>query len=116
MVAIARNVGRKRAAELAFTGDVIDARTAYEWGLVNAVVPADRLDAEVYDLLERACRGSAASKAIGKHALYTQIDLDQVAAYEYAVEVMASTSQVADAREGIRAFLDKRPPAWTRGR
>ena len=113
MVAIARNVGRKRAAELAFTGDVIDAQTALEWGLVNRVVPAERLDDEVHDLLIRACRGSAGSKAIGKHALYTQVDLDLRAAYDYAVEVMAATSQVPDAREGIRAFLEKRPPRWT---
>jgi len=116
MVAIARNVGRKRAAEMALSGDVIDARTALDWGLVNAVVPAERLDSAVRDLLERVTRGSAESKGIGKQALYAQIDLDQPKAYAYAIEVMAATSQLPDAQEGIRAFLDKRKPVWRRGR
>jgi enoyl-CoA hydratase/carnithine racemase len=112
MVAIARNVGRKRAAELALSGDVIDARTALDWGLVNQVVPAAQLDSATADLLERVTRGSAESKGIGKQALYAQIDLDQAKAYAHAVEVMAATSQLPDAREGMRAFLEKRKPQW----
>src|ERR1035441_6640690 len=116
MVAVARNVGRKRAAEMALSGDVIDARTALDWGLVNRVVPAAQLDSAVHDLLDRVTRGSADSKGIGKQALYAQIDLDQPKAYAYAVEVMAATSQLPDAREGMRAFLDKRKPQWRRGR
>jgi enoyl-CoA hydratase/carnithine racemase len=116
MVAIARNIGRKRAAEMALSGDVIDARTALDWGLVNRVVPAAQLDSAVADLLERVTRGSAESKAIGKQALYAQIDLDQPKAYAYAIEVMAATSQTPDAQEGMRAFLDKRKPQWRRGR
>jgi enoyl-CoA hydratase/carnithine racemase len=114
MVAIARNVGRKRAAEMALSGDVIDAATALDWGLVNAVVPADQLDCAVHELLVRVTRGSAESKGIGKQALYAQIDLDQAKAYAYAIEVMAATSQLPDAREGMRAFLEKRPPSWQR--
>lgn len=116
MVAIARNVGRKRAFEMAMSGDVVDAHTAAEWGLVNAVVPDAQLDSAVQDLLERVTRGSAESKAIGKQALYSQIDLGQREAYDYAVEVMTATSQLPDAQEGIRAFLDKRKPEWRRGR
>jgi enoyl-CoA hydratase/carnithine racemase len=116
MVAIARNVGRKRAAEMAMSGDVIDAATALDWGLVNRVVPATQLDSAVQDLLERVTRGSAESKGIGKQALYAQIDLDQPKAYAYAIEVMAATSQLPDAREGMQAFLGKRKPRWRRGR
>jgi enoyl-CoA hydratase/carnithine racemase len=116
MVAIARNVGRKRAAEMAFSGEVIDAATALDWGLINQVVPAERLDTAVGALLERVTFGSAVSKGIGKQALYTQIDLEQPKAYDYAIEVMAATSQLPDAREGMRAFLDKRKPQWERGR
>ena len=116
MVAVARNVGRKRAVELAMSGDVIDARTALVWGLVNRVVVAGQLDSAVQDLLERVTRGSAESKGIGKQALYAQIDLDQPKAYAYAVEVMAATSQLPDAREWTRAFLEKRKPRWRRGR
>jgi len=114
MVAIARNVGRKRATEMALSGDVIDARTALDWGLVNQVVPASQLDSATYELLKRVTRGSAQSKGIGKQALYAQIDLDQPKAYAYAIEVMAATSQLPDAREGMRAFLDKREPQWRR--
>jgi enoyl-CoA hydratase/carnithine racemase len=114
MVAIARNVGRKRAAELAFTGDTISARQALDWGLVNAVAPAARLDEAVHDLLTRATRGSAASKAIGKTTLYAQSDLGQADAYNLAIEVMAATALTPDAQEGMAAFLEKRPPRWAR--
>jgi enoyl-CoA hydratase/carnithine racemase len=116
MVAIGRNVGRKRAFELAMSGDVIDAQTACEWGLVNRVVPDDDLDAAVGVLLDRVTRGSAESKALGKQALYAQLSLGQPAAYDYAMEVMAASSQLPDAQEGVRAFLDKRAPKWLRGR
>src|SRR5260370_32955653 len=116
MVAIARNVGRKRAAEMALSGEVIDARTALDWGLINQVVPEAQLDTAVQGLLERVTLGSAQSKGIGKQALYAQIDLDQSKAYAYAIEVMAATSQLPDAREGMRAFLDERQPKWERGR
>ena len=115
MVAIARNVGRKRAMELALTGDPIDARTALEWGLVNAVVPAAQLDSATMDLLERATRGSRASKGIGKSTLYGQLSMGQDDAYRYAVEVMAMTSQTPAAREGVAAFLEKRKPDWPDG-
>jgi enoyl-CoA hydratase/carnithine racemase len=115
MVAVARNTGRKRAMEMALSGDVIDARTALDWGLVNRVVPAAQLDSAVQDLLERVTRGSAESKGIGKQAFYAQVDLDQPKAYAYAIEVMAATSQLPDAREGMRAFLDKRKPVWGAG-
>jgi enoyl-CoA hydratase/carnithine racemase len=113
MVAIARNVGRKRAMELALTGDVIDARTALDWGLVNRVVPDADLDDAVHDLLARATRGSRASKAWGKQTMYAQLDRPERDAYGIAVEVMASASQLDGAREGMSSFLEKRPPVWT---
>ena len=88
----------------------IDAATAADWGLVNRVVPDDELDAAVADLLGRATRGSASSKALGKQAFYTQIGMDLPQAYAYAVEVMAAASQTPDAKESVAAFLEKRPP------
>jgi len=112
MVAIGRTMGRKRALEMALTGDRIDAATACDWGLVNRVVPDADLDAAVDDLLARATRGSASSKALGKRAFYTQIGMDLPQAYAYAVEVMAAASQTADARENVAAFLAKRPPVF----
>ena len=113
MVAVGRAVGRKRAVEMAMTGDPIDAATAADWGLINKVVPAERLVDATLDLLRRATRGSPLSKGIGKQAFYAQIDLDQPKAYSYAIEVMAAASQTADAREGVAAFLEKRPPKFT---
>jgi enoyl-CoA hydratase/carnithine racemase len=113
LVAVSRNVGRKRALEMALTGDPIDAATAAEWGLINQAVPADQLDEAVADLLRRATRGSASSKGLGKQAFYHQTALGQPAAYEYAVEVMASAAAGADAQEGIAAFLEKRKPHFS---
>lgn len=110
LVAVARNVGRKRALEMALTGDPIDAHTAAQWGLVNRVVPADDLDATVEDLMRRATRGSAMSKGLGKHGFYAQADLDQPKAYDYAIELMSAAAVTADAQEGIAAFLEKRHP------
>src|SRR3954471_14987398 len=110
LVAVARALPRKRALEMALTGDLIDAHTAAAWGLVNAVVPAAELDAACLDLLHRATRGSRSSKALGKQGFYAQVDLDQHKAYDYAIELMAASSQTPDAREGMAAFLDKRGP------
>jgi enoyl-CoA hydratase/carnithine racemase len=112
MVAIARNVGRKRAMELALTGDVIDAATALDWGLVNRVVPDEELDKAVDDLMARATRGSRASKAWGKQTLYAQLDRPERDAYDTAIEVMAAASQLPGAREGMASFLEKRAPVW----
>ena len=114
LVAVARNVGRKRALEMAFTGDAIDAATAADWGLINRAVPDDELDAAVDDLMARATRGSATSKALGKRTFYAQVDLDQPEAYAYAVEVMAAAATTPDAQEGIAAFLEKRRPDFLR--
>ncbi len=112
-VALVRAVGRKRALEMLLTGDAIDAETAVDWGLVNRAVPDDQLAKETRDLLARAIRGSAFSKGTGKRAFYRQVDLDTRAAYEFASEVMAAASQTEDAREGRRAFLEKRAPRFT---
>ena len=113
MVAIARNVGRKRAMEIALTGDVIDAVTATEWGLFNSAVPESDLEKATQELLNRATRGSRASKGFGKQALYAQLDRPERDAYTYAIEVMAAASQTPGAREGMAAFLEKRHPVWS---
>ncbi len=112
MVAVGRSVGRKRALEMAMTGDAIDARTAESWGLVNLVVPMDELDRASHRLLHRATRGSAVSKGIGKRAFYEQMAMDQSDAYSYATDVMASASLIPDAQESIAAFIEKRQPRF----
>jgi enoyl-CoA hydratase/carnithine racemase len=111
-VPVARGVGRKRLMEMALTGDVVDAATAAEWGLINKAVPDDQLDAEVDALLARATRGSRVGKGIGKQTLYAQLDRPEADAYLIALEVMAAMSQTAGAKEGMAAFLEKRHPVW----
>lgn len=110
LVAVARNVGRKRTMEMALTGDTIDAATALEWGLINRVVPDEELHTATHDLLARATRGSTTSKGLGKRGFYAQVGLDQTQAYELAVHTMASAAVTPDAQEGIAAFLEKRRP------
>jgi enoyl-CoA hydratase/carnithine racemase len=112
MVALSRAVGRKRALEMLFTGELVDARTAAQWGLVNHVVPAAELQAETRKLAARIAESSDLVVALGKQAYYTQIDLDQPKAYAYAKEVMSMNSLARDAQEGISAFLEKRKACW----
>lgn len=112
LVAVGRSISRKRALEMALSGDAIDANTAEKWGLINCVVDPDQLVSATDDLMRRVTRGSVVSKGVGKQAFYTQINLDQTNAYAYASEIMATASQHPDAQEGIRAFIEKRAPQW----
>jgi enoyl-CoA hydratase/carnithine racemase len=112
MVALTRAIGRKHAMEMLLTGEPIDAATAQDWGLINRVVPADRLHTEAIALANRVAQASGTIVGIGKAAFYAQVDLDVSAAYAYAKEVMTRNAMADDAREGIAAFLEKRKPAW----
>ena len=112
MVALTRTIGRKRALEMLLTGEFIDAATAADWGLVNRVVPAERLHDEVLALARKIVASSGFVVGLGKAAFYTQIDLDQAKAYAYAKEVMSMNALAADAQEGIGAFLERRRPEW----
>jgi enoyl-CoA hydratase/carnithine racemase len=111
-VGVARNVGRKRSMELLLTGEMVGAPTALAWGLVNRVVPAAALDAEI----DRFCRiilaRSAAVIAGGKRTFYDQIDRPTAEAYAAAGETMVRGMLHEDAAEGIDAFLGKRPARW----
>jgi len=113
MVALSRAIGRKRAFEMLVTGEMVDANTAADWGLVNHVVPAAELAAETRKLASHIAAASSLVIALGKQAYYTQIDLDQPKAYAYAKEVMSMNALAEDAQEGMSAFLEKRTPCWT---
>ena len=113
MVAVSRAIGRKRALQLLLTGERINARTAADWGLINAAVPADELEAVTRRVAEQIVHASQAVVGIGKRTYYAQIEMDQHAAYDHTRDVMVMNSLMADAREGITAFLDKREPRWT---
>jgi enoyl-CoA hydratase/carnithine racemase len=112
MVPVARAIGPKRALEMLFTGEMIDAATALDWGLVNRVVPDEQLDTEVVAWVERIASASPYVLALGKRAFYAQDQLPEPAAYEVAQPVMVDNAQAEDAHEGMRAFLDKRAPQW----
>ena len=112
MVALSRAVGRKRALQMLLTGDLIDAATAADWGLVNKVVAASELAQTTRKLAAQIVSASALTVALGKEAFYAQIDLEQPKAYAYAKEVMSMNALALDAQEGMCAFLEKREPAW----
>ncbi len=111
-VGVARNVARKRALEMLFTGDLIDAPTALAWGLVNRVVPAADLDATVATLAQAIARKSPAAVALGKRAFYAQVEQGLEGAYDTAGAAMTCNMLDTDAAEGIDAFLGKRAPNW----
>jgi enoyl-CoA hydratase/carnithine racemase len=112
MVPLSRAIGRKRALEMLLTGDLVDAETARDWGLVNHVVPAERLEEAVGELVAKIERSSPLTVGIGKEAFYAQAELDEHRAYDLAKAVMAMNSLAADAQEGMCAFLEKRDPTW----
>jgi len=113
MVALTRAIGRKRAMEMLLTGEPIDAQTALAWGLVNRVVPPDRLREETLAFAKKIAASSRTIVGIGKAAFYAQIDLDSARAYDYTKTVMTSNALEPDASEGIAAFLERRSPSWT---
>jgi enoyl-CoA hydratase/carnithine racemase len=113
MVALSRVVGRKPAMEMLLTGDLIDARTALGYGLVNRVVPDDQLDGAVAELCGKLIAKSPYTLAIGKEAFYRQAEMGLEDAYAYASQVMTTNMQARDAEAGIDAFIAKRPmPDW----
>ena len=109
-VAIGRNLQRKHAMEMLLTGEPVDARRAMEWGLVNRVVPAAELDAETAKLAATLAAKPPATLAAGKRTFYLQMDMDLTRAYELAGEVISSSFAHAEGREGMAAFIEKRPP------
>ena len=112
MVALSRNVPRKLAMEMLLTGDLVDAKTAKAIGLVNHVSTHDELRVATMRLAHKVASKSRATVALGKEVFYRQLDMGLAEAYDYASEVMTKNMMMADANEGICAFIDKRPPNW----
>ena len=112
MVPLSRAIGRKRALEMLLTGELVDAETARDWGLVNRVVPAEQLEEAVGELIAKIERSSPLTVGIGKEAFYSQVELDEHRAYDLTKAVMAMNTLTADAQEGMCAFLEKRDPTW----
>jgi enoyl-CoA hydratase/carnithine racemase len=105
-------VSRKHAMEMLLTGDMISAAEAHRIGLVNRVVPPGEEREETLRLARRILSGSAASIRIGKPAFQAQLDMDRAEAYAHTSRIMVENMLIADAKEGIAAFLAKRSPEW----
>ncbi len=112
MVALSRNIPRKRAFEMLTTGDFISAERAAELGLVNRVVPEMLLDHETQALADQLATKLSSAVKIGKQAFYRQLDMPIEEAYAFTGEVMAQNMLHRDTEEGINAFIEKRPPNW----
>lgn len=112
MVALSRNVPRKRAMEMLLLGELIDAQSAADYGLVNRVVAEGAALDVALEVARTIASKSPAVVAIGKEAFYAQLELPVTDAYAYASEVMVRNMMHRDAEEGIGAFIQKRPPDW----
>lgn len=112
MVALSRNVGRKRAMEMLLTGEMISAQTAAEWGLINRVVEARDVMPSALDLARTIAAKSSETVRTGKEAFYKQAEMGLADAYAYASRVMVENMLADDAAEGICAFVEKRPAKW----
>lgn len=111
-VSVGRNLHRKHALEMLLTGDAIDARQALAWGLVNRVVPAEALEAETLALARRIAEKPPATVRAGKRGFYQQMEMGVDKAYALAGQVISSDFAHPEGREGMNAFIEKRPPAW----
>jgi len=112
MVAVSRNLPRKRVMQMLLGGEMIDAPTAADWGLVNSVVASDELEDAVMELARSVASKSAATLKIGKEAFYRQAEMPLDEAYRYTARVMVENMLERDAEEGINAFIEKREPVW----
>lgn len=113
-VAVTRNMPRKQAMELLLTGEFIDAPKALQFGLVNRVCELERLDETINQLAGQIAAKGPAFISMGKELFYSQIEHGIEAAYELATETMVSNMKLPEAREGLQAFLDKKPmPEWS---
>ncbi len=112
MVALSRNVSRKRAMEMLLVGEALDAYEAVDWGLVNRVVPEGEVMAAALKFANAIAAKSAKTISIGKEAFYAQAEMPLADAYDFAARVMVENMLTEDAKEGIDAFLEKRTPSW----
>jgi enoyl-CoA hydratase/carnithine racemase len=111
-VALSRNVGRKAAFEMLVTGEFISADEARERGLVNRVVDADALDAEIEKVVAAIVAKPRVAIALGKQLFYRQLEAGSAAAYEDAGRTMACNMMEPATLEGVQAFIEKRKPDW----
>jgi enoyl-CoA hydratase/carnithine racemase len=112
VVPVTRSLGRKRALELLFYGDLITAQTALQIGLVNRVVLAAEIETKAREWAAILARKSPIAVQTAKKAFYTAADIDYCKAFDHMTEVLGRLCATEDAKEGINAFLEKREPRW----
>ena len=112
MVALSRNLGRKKAFELLVTGEFLSAAEAVEQGLANRAVPEERLGDEAMALAARVAEKLAVAVRIGKRAFHEQIEMGTDEAYALTSRAIAENMLEPETAEGVRAFLEKRRPDW----
>ncbi len=112
MVAVSRNVSRKKTMKMLLTGEPINAQYAKEIGLINDHFENSKLEEEVSKLAETIASKPNKIIKIGKEAFYKQLEMPLNEAYKYTSEVMSENMMALDAKEGISAFLEKRIPNW----
>jgi enoyl-CoA hydratase/carnithine racemase len=112
MVALSRNVAPKQALEMVLTGDAISAQEAYRIGLVNHVVSPNELASEADRLAQQIASKPPAVVKLGKQAFYRQLGMSLDEAYAHTSQVMVENLMLGETREGIAAFIEKRPPNW----
>lgn len=111
-VALVRGLKPKHAMEMLLTGEMIDASTAREFGLINRVVPTEYLTQVVNKYAQAIANKSPLAIRLGKKAFYEQSGMDLADAYAHASKVIVENMLAGDAKEGIDAFMQKRPPKW----
>ena len=112
VIPVLRSIGRKRALELLFLGNIIDAEEAHKIGLINRVVDVEKLEEETLKIAKDLANKSPIALQIAKKAFYTAEDMDYLKAFSYMNEVFARLCSTEDAKEGVKAFLEKRTPEW----
>jgi len=112
IIPISYGTGKKKALEMLLCGDMIDAGEAERLGLVNRVVPLERLEEETLAFAQKLLSKSPLAIKLGKQFYYKMMDMPFAERFEHSSEVFAELCTSEDAREGIDAFLSKRKPAW----
>lgn len=112
LILLPRLVGKYKAFELCFTGEPIPAREALEWGMINKVVPHEKLGKAVDEMAAKLASLSPLAVRYNKEAFYRGMDVEFKKAIADAAEVLSVLVSSEDTYEGLSAFVEKRPPVW----